>query len=397
MTFNSSTIPQIPYELRFILECSQRISPNQEESNSLDWDKVLRLSLVHRLFPLLYKALSQHNLTIPLYIMDTLKTHSLKNGLHTISIAEEMVRITKYMISFGVKPIFLKGPPLSTRIGEDITLRPSGDIDILVDPEELIKTETLLKELDYRRTSPDFELTPKQRKFYFKKEHHFQYYNEKHAIVVELHWRIRSYHIKGFPSASELNVQTNVLHGSHVFVMDDTHWFIFLMVHGYKHKWDRLRWLYDIKEFIMQGVDWKRIIDAAENLELLPILHQTIILLDLLYGIEFPDDLLNAAINDTKAWQLAWIVMEQFSGIKNDANLSSPPKPTHEYSLRNAKYYNYNSKFNYFFSKMLSTLYPSEIEFKHIRLPDSLFLLYFVIKPTYWLFRRIKAAFTPVK
>ncbi|WP_034378211.1 nucleotidyltransferase domain-containing protein, partial [Dehalobacter sp. UNSWDHB] len=265
----NSALPQISNELKFVLNCTNNSEiKDQDLITALDWDKVLTLAYTHGFYPIIYNAIKQlNNARIPDCVMSNLKHCYIKNVFKTMSLADEIVRITRDLNNNDVKSFILKGPPLSIKTNEDITLRPSNDIDILVDPLEFNRAEKTLEQLDYIRISPAFPLTPRQKKFFFRHDHHFEYYNHKRATLVELHWRIRSYNIKRFPSAFDLNAQNIILLEYPVSVMDDEYWFVYLMVHGYKHMWARLRWLYDLKRLMNITLDWDKIILIADKSE----------------------------------------------------------------------------------------------------------------------------------
>lgn len=395
----NNSFPKISNELKFVLSCTNEtkdITENIDSETSLDWDMVLNLALTHGFYPYVYNTLSQLNRPeIPEYVLKIMQQRYIRNTLKVIGISDEIVRITKHMKENDIETIILKGPPLSLKINEDITLRPSGDIDILVDPLDFAKAEELLEHLEYRRSSPDFQLTSSQQNFYFKNYHHFEYYHKKRAILVELHWRIRSFNVKDFPSASNLNIQTIDIAGCPVHVMDDEYWLIFLMVHGYKHKWERLRWLYDIKQFIKQDFDWDKVTSLAEKSDLSPILHQTLLLLKLLYNIPIPDRLVQPATKDYKAWQLSNTVMKKLVNPNNKDLTISKFAFLIDYSLENANYNNLTSNLLNNISYKLSLFKPTETEFKLISLPDVLFPLYYLIKPFYFLRKSIQIFLSP--
>lgn len=384
--------PQISNELRFVLSCTNKVSHIETEVDHkelltlLDWDSVLNLALTHSFFPFVYNTVSRlDSSAVPKYVITTLKQHYLKNAIKVVGIADEIVRIVKYMDNYGIQPLILKGPSLSVRINEDITLRPSSDIDILVDPLEFDEAEKLLEQMEYKRISPDFPLTPRQRKYYYKNDHHFEYFHNRRAVLVELHWRIRSFNLKSFPTASNLSTQKINITEYPVPVMDDAYWLVYLMVHGYKHMWSRLRWLYDIKELMYHTLDWDKIIFIADNSELRSILHQTVILLDVLFKVPIPDQLQESVVIDQKAWQLSYTVMEKLCG-----NINKKDLPESKFShKKNFHYYNFNSRWRNQLFYIASFLKPTKEEFNLIALPDILFPLYYLIKPFNWLWRHL--------
>lgn len=380
-TFNPSS--KISKELRFILSCAngnRTLKNDEDHITELDWNTVVMLSLRHGLFPLVYNSLRQlNNSLIPDQAINTLKCNYIKNAVKTTNLTDEIIRIVKYMSDQGIEPLILKGPPISVRINEDIALRPSGDIDILVDIDEFDKAERLLEQLNYIRLSPDFPLTKSQRKFYMRNDHHFEYYHLNRASLVELHWRIRSYEIKHYSSLSNINTQTVDISGLPVRVMDDEYWLIYLMVHGYKHQWSRLRWLYDIKQLITNKIDWDKVKYIEKQSEVISILHQTLILLHILFEVPYPAQLQESVENDQRAWSLTEVVLEELNNVTliRSGTLSA--------RIKKIDYFNFNSNWKKRLTGFISLLKPDEKEFKRITLPDRLFPLYYILKLFYYL------------
>lgn len=375
-----NSLLQIPIELKFVLNCTNennnQTSNNDRDISNLDWNRVLTLSFEHGLYPFVYNYLNtyQHH-DIPDYVMNTFKHSYIKNCITTMSLSHEIARIVTYMDKNGLKPIILKGPILSARINEDIALRPSSDIDVLFDPHEFDKAEILLEQMDYKRISPDFQLTPRQRRFYIRNDHHFEYYHNKLGIVVELHWRIRSFDIKHFSAVAKIPTQRIENAGSLVHTMDDEYWLVYLMIHGYKHLWSRLRWLYDVKKIINCGnISWNLVYSIADKSEVKSILHQTLILLNIFFEVPIPDKLQESTKNDHKAWYLSETVLSSLNQTdKNEqSSLSS--------RIKNISYFNFNASWRNKIYHISSLLKPDEVEFKQIPLPDSLFPLYYLLK-----------------
>ena len=377
-------------ELIFVLSCANDGDKHKTSALlalNLDWEIVLRLSLSNGLFPLVYNTLINLDKSqVPESVIKTLKHYFFINALKITSQNKEIIRIVLSLDEHGIQPIILKGSPLSVKINEDITYRPSNDIDILVDPLEFDKTEKILEQIGYKRYSPDFKLTPRQQKTYLEIHHHFEYYHSQRAIFLELHWKIRSFNVKKFPTASNLGTQKINISECPITVMDNEHWLLFLMIHGYKHFWHRLRWLYDILEFLKLKIDWQKLIYLADKFESMVILHQSLILANRLFDVPVPVCLEQSLTTDKKAFKLANTVINNLRKSENKKNYSKHTikKMFYDYNYSN---YTIKNKLNH----LLLLTKPSLVEFKIISLPDILFPCYYIIRPVYWLGKQIKA------
>lgn len=380
--------PIMSSELLFVLSCvteGEKDNTTVLLDQNLDWDLVLHLSLSHCLFPLVCNTLiSFEKSKVPEYVIKSLRQHCLINALKVTSQNNEIIRIVKELNEHGINPIILKGSLLSAKINEDIIHRPSNDIDILVDPLEFDSTEKILEQMGYIRYSPDFQLTPRQQKTYLEIHHHFEYYHPQRATSVELHWKIRSFNVKKVPTAYHIGKQKINVSGYQIPVMDNENWLLFLMIHGYKHFWTRLRWLYDIKEFMNTPIDWNKVIGLADLYESKVILHQTLILSNYLFDVPIPNCLERSLNTDKKAMKIANIVIERLC-IKN-ASKSKFCNFIKDFFV-SYHYSNYTIKNKLNHLRLMTK--PGLVEYKLISLPDILFPFYYIIRPIYWLTRRI--------
>jgi hypothetical protein len=68
----------------------------------------------------------------------------------TLAVDDATARIVSALRSVGVRPILLKGPAIAQWLYEEDEVRPYGDIDLLVSPEDLGPAEELLEQLGFR-------------------------------------------------------------------------------------------------------------------------------------------------------------------------------------------------------------------------------------------------------
>src|SRR5262249_35850675 len=65
-------------------------------------------------------------------------------------------RITRLLGASGIRAMMVKGPPLAALAFDDVSLRWSRDIDLLIDPEHVETADRLIGAAGYRRFAPDF-------------------------------------------------------------------------------------------------------------------------------------------------------------------------------------------------------------------------------------------------
>ena len=122
------------------------------------------------------------------------RDHLMKTYYNTFAqntlMYRELARILESFSEAGIPVILLKGAALALTVYEDIGLRPMGDLDLLVRPEDLRKAWQIMGKLNYEVLSANTEVV--LRNF------------EGPEIGVDLHWCIisghdsNSYQIKWF-------------------------------------------------------------------------------------------------------------------------------------------------------------------------------------------------------
>jgi len=160
----------------------------------------------------------------------------------------------------------LKGCLLSYRIYDDPAVRQSHDIDLLVPMKDLDRTVLLMKEDGFDLS--DCAVWPErkeQRQWLFTALHHIVIYNKSKDLLVEIHWSLTE-NLSISTSRSLQLLSENlmeVMFAGRVFtVMKPEFELLFLMIHGSRHGWERLKWLMDIHDYPFDSLDmgqWKRL------------------------------------------------------------------------------------------------------------------------------------------
>jgi len=160
-------------------------------------------------------------------------------------------RINSY-ISFvsknEVNIICLKGPVIGQKIYHSIGLRMFRYLDLLINVAHLSKGTLLLEELGY--------VLDEETEYDVRRTHHLVFTHLTTNHTVELHWRLHP-NIIIEPTFEELwaSHETVRIAGTDILCLETTELFVYLISHGSKHAWFRLRWLYDIHLFLNQPLD----------------------------------------------------------------------------------------------------------------------------------------------
>ena len=135
----SASVPTCDAEWSILLAaCSQ--APQQQKSTRLctllrqpvRWSRLFAMAERHGTQPLLYQALASVEAAVPAPEMQRLKQNYYQNLQKALLLSRELVRILEHLSAIGIDVIPYKGAVLAEMLYHDITLRQSGDIDLLI-------------------------------------------------------------------------------------------------------------------------------------------------------------------------------------------------------------------------------------------------------------------------
>ena len=387
----SEPFDNIPPELWLMLACagSDNVKVKNLLQQHVNWDFFVQLTIHHRVYPSVYKTLSQlSNSVVPEHALSFLRKKYQENTIHSLSLTGETVRIVKALESYDIRCIVLKGAPLAWRLYGDIAVRPSRDIDILVPFEKLEKAISILKSEGYYDIH---SFTSRQSQIYYKNiknAHHFEYRNSKTNISLDLHWKFSdSFHL--IPKITPSIIKKIKVAGNTLPVFSDEEWLLYLMLHGAKHGWFRLRWLVDVAKFIQhENIDWNKMYHLAKHIGIITILHQSLILANRLFAVSIPSNLVSSISNDRSAWRLACAAMN-LCLTTADCEIMGQDGEQSEY-FKKIYYTQLWPGWKPRFNNVLKPFKPTISDIKLISLPDRFYAAYYFIRPIFWLWRRLR-------
>ena len=124
----------------------------QLQSDSIDWDAVVKVSTAHYVFPALYCNLKRVDFLkyLPQELVSYMKRITNLNRERNEQIIEQAKKLNNLLLANNITPIFLKGTGnLLAGIYEDIAERMVGDIDFIFSKEDYPKAIAILIEFGY--------------------------------------------------------------------------------------------------------------------------------------------------------------------------------------------------------------------------------------------------------
>ena len=379
-------LTRLPKELRLLIKFISMESLEhlkQEDVYGIDWNLFIELALHHRIYPLLYSKLQKiETNVIPDHVIQIVSKICKQNTFQMLYLIREMEQINQLGNDHDIPLLFLKGPVLAKELYGDISLRTSSDLDILVPIQKLGELEELLKKSGYVKDEY-IETVLNDWKW---RHHHFTYIHPTKEVKVEVHWRLNPGPGKE-PTFSELwdRKSTSMLTNRPLNYLGKEDLFLFLVSHGARHGWSRLRWLFDIHQIVNSQVNWDKVHILLRKNHYLHIGGQAILLTAQLLHTRVTDDM-KFLIEGNRPKQLA---DEAVFYLERMVNLHTDPIPEDV-----AKYHKHH-----LFSIMsiqqkvlflLSFLYPFPKDAETLPLPKQLHFLYFPLRPLLWAWRKRK-------
>ncbi|MGJ3196264.1 nucleotidyltransferase domain-containing protein [Peribacillus frigoritolerans] len=347
----------------------------------IDWVEFLQLAWHHRVYPLIYSKLKKvDDNRIPAYVIQTLFKEFKKNTIQMLHLSGEMELVSELFTKNQIRLLYLKGPVIAADIYGDISLRTSKDLDILISITDLNKAEELLLSLGYEK-----EVVPNVLNEWKWRSHHVVYLHPQKNIQLEIHWRLQPFPMKE-PKFSELWERKRVspLTSYPVYFLGKEDLLLYLISHGARHGWFRLRWLLDIDQMLRKGFKLQDINPFISKYKNRKLVGQALILVSELLKTHMDEGWRKLTESDSK--KIAQNALEFIKGTEPLTESLTSNMPSKYY-----KHYTFSLKSNlqrFFF--FLTLFYPTSAELLTLRIPKPLHFLYFPLRPFLWVWRKTR-------
>lgn len=274
--------------------CSLVVRPTNLDSvhsqlaSPINWASLLDLAEQHGVAPLLCQNLSPIENEVPAEPMGSLK-QSYQTNLHkSLILAGELIRILNRIDALGIEVMPYKGLTLAETMYGNMALRQTGDIDLLIRPQDFPQIKSAVRELGY---TPHMPLSEAEERAYLVSGYECAFDCFAGRNLLELQWALQ-------PRFYALDIEMDALFrravpatiaGRKVKTLSPEDMFVVLAVHAAKHMWRRLIWLCDIAQIVnLPNLNWGWIVDQAKELGILRILSITLQLTSTLLGAPPP-------------------------------------------------------------------------------------------------------------
>lgn len=247
-------------EFRLLVQCclaAFRDSSVEDVTGEIDWQRFLQLARFHRVEGLAWNHLSKLSLPAADPVKQALADAAARiASINLVAIAESRLLLERFDAA-KVPLLFLKGLTLGALAYDDVALKAAIDIDLLIDPRDLLKAAELLRQSGYRLVTPRESPADRILQSWHRSWKESVWTRSAPRLQIDLHTRIAD-NRRLLPDIDVHSAWQTVDVGNGVrlptFAQDEL--FTYLAVHGASSAWFRLKWIADFAALIAaEGAD----------------------------------------------------------------------------------------------------------------------------------------------
>jgi hypothetical protein len=266
-----------------------RALPDHGEIPALDdaqWTALLDLADGQGLSALLHHALGDR---APQAVRARLSSAHLAQVARALRLKRLNDFVLDGLNARGLTPVLLKGFGISSRYWPDWALRPSGDVDVLLEPDHIETAVAFLQESGFSEHAdaghPEGEVHTHHRGFTGK------------LGLVEVHFRALEGPGGGAIEGPELLARARqaTLDGRAVRYLAPEDELVYLASHAAQHLFQRVAWIYDLT-LLIRGeprLDFERVAQVAAEAKLRASTHAGLVLASRLLNAKVPHAVLD--------------------------------------------------------------------------------------------------------
>jgi hypothetical protein len=338
----------------------------EQARRTIDWARWRELAEFHCVAPLVYWRLQQ---TCPdgapagvLYALGERFRASAERGLW---LTAELLEVLERFEAAGVEAVALKGPVLAWWVYGHPALREYLDLDVLVPPAHVTRArEALLARGYHLKAALDGPLERNFRRWLGQ----MSFVREDLQVAVDLHWTLAP---PAFGLRLESGTRVRVQIGSReVPTLGPEDTLLLLAYHGAKHGWTPLNFLCDLAMLLAAvPIDFEGALERAAGQRMTRRLLLGLSLAHELLGVDLPASVWRQLTADRRVTGLAAEVRQ---GL-----LDGRPAPDESRFQRRVA-----DRFRDGLRLWLASVFqPTEADWTALRIPPSLFSLYYLARP----------------
>ncbi len=220
-----------------------------------NWERLLESALEHGVAGVLMQRIADTGISLPAKPREAIEQRLAVDRLWHRHMTGDLRQVLQAFAEDGLHTVTLKGPVLSERLYPRAALRASGDLDLLVRPADMAQARETLIRIGYS-PRPGAPLL------------HASVFDHSGGGNVDLHYRASD----GFATTLEAenlvtrSIPYDTADAGRAWILAPEDEFLYLAVHAARHRFLRLRWLYDLHLFAQHHPDlaWETIAIRAK-------------------------------------------------------------------------------------------------------------------------------------
>jgi hypothetical protein len=284
--------------------------------DSIDWAVLLSLAAAHAMrLPLINALWKLDWIGVPAETKRSLLDFLQLHKAHSLLIARELIHISDELSRRTIRFATFKGASLAVGLYGDLSLREFNDIDLIVEEEQIERTEAVLGSLGYRPVLGGSVF----RGTFLSYQKQFAFVHERNPnLAIDLHWDFVGTLVPFPISSAEVWNNLDELHlgGQVVPTLGRADLGLLLAGHGAKEGWRRLSWVGDFARFIENNrdVDWRTLLHRARQRGTGRSLLVGWLLAKQLFGALVDAELLELAESNVQARRVADALVQRIRG-----------------------------------------------------------------------------------
>ena len=345
-----------------LLGCGPRAVKEERLGKFVDWERLWSVAEEEGLALPLWECLDREFASyLPEQATEFMSSRATWRTLSQIRQVNELLALIELFNSRGIEVVCYKGPALAYLAFNGASGREWGDLDLLVAPENYERAVELLK-------AEGFETEQKELpRCYLKLAYEITLIHNQRRVTVDLHRSAFSEAFRDSFSLSQKNPFTVQINGHPVETFDPEEHLVLLALHGSKHGWRKLRWVYDLVALSSShALNWQRVNEIATERGGVTALTLGLELARRLFSLEAP-----------RLWSLS-AGLESLVEKACFHMLVERPGLQQMHRFQWQVFDNWRARVRY----ALFTLFrPHDLDLKWIDLPRSLWPLYYLVRP----------------
>lgn len=367
--------------IRYYLDTGTAKQMQHQAKQVNDWQHFLTLVNAHKTVFVIHYCIKENNALFPTGIRKYITRNHLKNTGEMMKLSKELKEIATTFNKNSIDFISIKGPLLAKSLyGDYSNSRRSGDLDVLINENDIIKADRVLQDNNYsliiNKAIIQSYLSEKYKNFKLKTDQHIAYISETNRNFIELHWRL-SHPIE----INTFSTQTDNLLGEKIKTLSPEDSALYLFRHGSKHYYHAMFWLMDIAVLLQdKKLNWNYIIDRAKKYDVYRGMISGAILAEKLFAIELPENL-KQEISNNKKESLSDVLIKilYLRELKLTKQLTKFQAINYYFLLKYYFFHLYKKRINKI--RYLFTNFIDPRTWDYLKLPKKFFFLYYLLWP----------------